>query len=103
MESMGFAGASVHASYIAVNKIRLALLMFHGISGKTNFASDRILTAVANVTKRDLKICAPMQAYEESFAAILHVCVEQIPHGTMCHDLFDMGLVVRTIRLALQS
>ncbi len=61
----------VFFGYIAVNQIRLSLLMFNGISGKTYFPSHRIFTAVAYVTKRNLKICAPMQAYEKSFAAIL--------------------------------
>jgi hypothetical protein len=65
--------------------------------------ANRILAAVAYITQRNLEISAPMQAYEESFAAILHVCVEQVPYGTMCHYLFYMGLVMRTIRLAFQS
>ncbi len=79
------------------------ILMFNGISYKTNFPTNRILTGMSYITEWNLEICAPMQAYEESFAAILHVCVEQLAYGTMCHNLFYIGLVVRTIRLTFQS
>ncbi len=77
--------------------------MFNGISGKTNSTSYRILTAEAYVTKRDLKISASVQADEKSFAAILHVGVEQVPYGTMRYNFLNMGLVVHTIRLAAQT
>ncbi len=64
------------------------------------FPSHRILTAVAHVTQGNLKICAPMEADEETFAVILYVCVAKVAYGTMRHYFLYMGLVVRTVRLA---
>ena len=96
-------GSIVGPRYIAVGYNKIPSIELNRVTLKSALTCLRINCLLAHLPLHHLVRLASMKTYEVALSTKLRFIVETISHSTMSHDLGNVGFVLTTERLLVDS